>query len=82
MMTALNIGHPNSSSSFSGKTDNTVEQIAKGQRVMQALQKMYERKLILQIKETKRASQEMARTEKAKAKKSESQAWNFARNTK
>jgi hypothetical protein len=31
-----------------------VEQIAKGQRVMHSLQKMYERKLIKQIKENKR----------------------------
>lgn len=81
-MTALNIGHSTNSSSFSGKTDNTVDQIAKGQRVMQALQKMYERKLILQIKQTKRASQELARTEKRKFNRSDSQAWNLARNTK
>jgi len=37
--------------------DHSIDQIAKGQRVMGALQKMYERKLIRQIKETKRASQ-------------------------
>ncbi len=49
MMTALNIGHPNHSvvtstrSQFKegGNGDNGIEQIAKGQRVMQALQKMY-----------------------------------------
>lgn len=65
MMTALNIGRSNAlhsskcysqqhKSSFNFETfegsDNSLKQIAKGQRVMQALQKMYERKLILQIK--------------------------------
>ena len=33
-----------------------MEQVAKGQKVMQSLQKMYERKLIMQIKESKRGS--------------------------
>jgi hypothetical protein len=45
-----------SSSSNSVNIDHSVEQIAKGQRVMLALQKMYERKLIRQIKESKRSS--------------------------
>jgi hypothetical protein len=69
MMTALNIGRPhkkreqvsaqclspgNVVSCVNG--DHSVEQIAKGQRVMLALQKMYERKLIRQIKESKRSS--------------------------
>ena len=53
MMTALNINHNDPLESV---RENTVEQVAKGQRVMQALQKMYERKLIMQIKESKRAS--------------------------
>ena len=44
MMTALNIGHPPISDNYtSPKTyqENTIEQIAKGQKVMQSLQKMY-----------------------------------------
>jgi len=58
-MTALNIGRRGRrmESSNDSLADNTVEQIAKGQRVMQALQKMYERKVIRQIKESKRSSQ-------------------------
>lgn len=61
MMTALNIGrstalqsskcysqqNKNLLSSDQLECDNTLKQISKGQRVMQALQKMYERKLIL-----------------------------------
>lgn len=57
MMTALNIGCPrrrDSSDPDAPPLENTSEQIAKGQRVMHALQKMYERKLIRQIKESKR----------------------------
>jgi hypothetical protein len=61
MMTALNIGRTRqkgsdfenrvpSSYTSSNFVENTIEQIAKGQRVMHALQKMYERKLIKQIK--------------------------------
>jgi hypothetical protein len=66
MMTALNIGRahrrtentdtPPETSAFNS-VENTVEQVAKGQRVMHALQKMYERKLIRQIKENKRANE-------------------------
>jgi hypothetical protein len=90
MMTALNIGHPRyasnqNSSSYSHlsrgelksevyETDNTSDQVAKGQRVMTALQKMYERKLILQIKESKRASQ-LTKTEVGKLKRTESHPW-------
>jgi hypothetical protein len=58
MMTALNIGSTHkrmkdTSDTFTSSkvfSENTVEQIAKGQKVMHALQKMYERKLIRQIK--------------------------------
>lgn len=53
MMTALNIGRPrrhDNTDPDAAPLENTVEQIAKGQRVMHALQKMYERKLIRQIK--------------------------------
>jgi hypothetical protein len=63
MMTALNIGRPNKkqdqiSSQYPSQGnlgnyvnyDHSVEHIAQGQRVMLALQKMYERKLIRQIK--------------------------------
>lgn len=56
MMTALNIGRPHYKENIDNDSppENTPEQIAKGQRVMHALQKMYERKLIRQIKESKR----------------------------
>lgn len=62
MMTALNIGHVHQRKEVESVhsctlAENTMEQIAKGQKVMQALQRMYERKLISQIKENKRASQ-------------------------
>lgn len=63
MMSALNIGRSNKkqdqlSSQYISQGnlgsyvnyDHSAEQIAKGQRVMLALQKMYERKLIRQIK--------------------------------
>ena len=36
-----------------------MDQIAKGQQVMQSLQRMYERKLIRQIKEAKRSQLEL-----------------------
>jgi hypothetical protein len=90
MMTALNIGYPtyasnSNSSSYSHlsrgelksevyEISNTSDQVAKGQRVMTALQKMYEIKLILQIKESKRASQ-MIKTEVGKLKRTESHPW-------
>lgn len=59
MMTALNIGRRGRrlDSSADSLPEHTLDQIAKGQRVMQALQKMYERKVIRQIKESKRSSQ-------------------------
>ena len=59
MMTALNIGRRARRIDCSSDSlpDHTLDQIAKGQRVMQALQKMYERKVIRQIKESKRSSQ-------------------------
>ena len=70
MMTALNIGkgkrYESEGMAFTG--EHTIEQIAKGQRVMQALQKMYERKLIRQIKESKRTSALYASSNNIKSK--------------
>lgn len=60
MMTALNIKRKEVNES---NHDTSVERIAKGQRVMQALQRMYERKLIMQIKESKRVNN-LAKTDK------------------
>ena len=77
-MTALNISH---NDPFESVRDNTIEQVAKGQRVMQALQRMYERKLIMQIKENKRASN-LSKTEKPGIlKSSSSQPWIQCRKT-
>ena len=53
--------------SMLGNGDNTVTQVAKGQRVMNALQKMYERKLIRQIKEQKRQSNQLRITKRSSA---------------
>ena len=79
MMTALNIGRKDMCESG---YDANVERVAKGQRVMQALQKMYERKLVMQIKESKRSSN-LSRTEGTQVKRglAQGQAWVDCRQT-
>ena len=77
MMTALNISRKEMTDSG---YDTTVERVAKGQRVMQALQKMYERKLVMQIKERKRSSN-VSRTENAGVRRMHSQPWLQCRQT-
>ena len=74
MMTALNIGGSQKKDLEQTCNENRTEQVAKGQRVMQALQRMYERKLIMQIKESKRGSR-MAGTDKMQVKRTSSQPW-------
>ena len=78
MMTALNIKRKEVNES---NHEISVERIAKGQRVMQALQRMYERKLIMQIKETKRVNN-LAKTDKSGLmRKTASQPWLLSKKT-